>query len=212
MIRPVGKKIVLRYKKEHIDNANIVRGLYIDPRWREGEFALEVASLEHDYEKYNLKKGSEVLVSYIVQWDNKFTDSKDDGSKISGIRKRNANFIQLDENGDELRWADESQVYGYVKNDKIHPVGYWVFCEVPKNEHEEVKKNGIILLGKKQETDKKAYVTSVLSVSCNNKDDCNVMEGNKIACLPNSDIPFKYANNDYIRVPSDRILGVYLNY
>jgi len=210
MIRPVGKKVVLRYTKEYIDNANIISGLYIDTRWREGEFALEVAFLEHDSEKYNLKKGCEVLVSYIVQWDNKFTDSNNNGSKISGIRKRNVNFIQLDENGDELRWADESQIYGYVKDGNIYPVGDWIFCEVPKNEHDEIKKNGIILLSKKQDTDKKAYITNVISVSCNKKDDYNVSEGNKIACLPNSDIPFKYANNDYIRVPMDRILGVYL--
>ena len=81
MIRPVGKKIVLRYTKEYIDNANIISGLYIDTRWREGEFALEVAFLEHDSEKYNLKKGCEVLVSYIVQWDNKFTDSNNNAAK-----------------------------------------------------------------------------------------------------------------------------------
>ena len=37
MIRPVGKKVVLRYTKEYIDNANIISGLYIDTRWREGD-------------------------------------------------------------------------------------------------------------------------------------------------------------------------------
>ena len=70
--------------------------------------------------------------------------------------------------------------------------------------------SGIILLGKEQETDKKAYITNVVSISCNKKHGDSVKVGDKIACLPNSDILFKYNDKEYIRVPYDRILGVYL--
>lgn len=210
MIKPIKNKVILRYKAIKIDNANIVKGLYIDTRWREGEFALESAIIEHDCKELGLLKGQEVLVSYIVQWDNKFTDTKNNGEKISGIRKRNAHFIQKEDNDDEIRWANIDQIYGKVINGNITPVKDWVFCEVPPNSKEVVLKSGILLMGSKQETDKKAYITNVVSISCNKGNSNNVNVGDKIACLPNSDILFKYNDKEYIRVPYDRILGVYL--
>lgn len=200
-MKPLPKKIILRYLKEDLDKMNKSGRFYIDTSFNPNQYLCEEAMIESDNEELNeqgFHKDDRVLVQYLIAWD-----EEDNQGRVP----RNQYFIQKEENGDILRWANVQQIYGKMSSDGFVPMKGFVFCNIPPKL--EIKsKAGLILDEQPQDTTTKGFHTTVKYIHPHDSEETGLKAGDKIYADKNSDAVKKVFGQELIRVPKERILAL----
>lgn len=197
-------KVILRYHKKDLEaKFKSAGGLWLPTVFDPGKHVCEIAQIEADNDQLNkdgLYKGDFVLVQYLVAYD-------EYGYEKDKAAKRNTNYLETFDNGDELRWCDFNQVYGKRTDDGFVPVSGMVFCELPpsKPEHQE---NGITVLEEFQDTMRSAYYTFVRYIHPKDEEETGLKQGDKVWAEKNSDAIKDVFGEKLIRVPLECILGL----
>ena len=108
-LQAVAPNVILRYKIDEIENMSVTKGgIFMATHFNRGYFSLqkaEVVSVAEGNVKTNKSmEGKYVLVDYLVSFD------ESNGGEV----RKNANFIDYDENGNHLRHCHEEQIYAII--------------------------------------------------------------------------------------------------
>ncbi len=159
----------------------------------------ETAVVEASCDEW-IKEGDEVVVQYLIATDDQFD--------IDKPIQRNPNFMYTDENGDEIRWCDTYSLYGRKRGDEIIPMKGYVFCSLPEVIAETKTEAGIILLEKKQDTDRKAFKTTIVFIHPEDAEMYDLSVGDEVFVDKDSDAVKKIFGHTVIRVLTDKVLAL----
>lgn len=205
-IQALKGKVILKYSFEDRETANFHNGIFIDPRWREGEFQPEIAEVLSIGENvHGIKKGERVIVSYHIAYDQRSKPQENQGNM--GDAQRNAYFIEKDELGNEYRYCRAEDIYGKQIKGQYLPVQGWIFCYDLEVEFEK-SKSGIYLLPEKQDTDNKAFKTKIKNIHPDDAKEYGLSENSIIFAEKKMDFKFRVGRNrtEIIAVPIHKVL------
>jgi co-chaperonin GroES (HSP10) len=128
-------------------------------------------------------------------------------TRTTSDRIRNQYFMRLEDNGDEIRWADVKQsLYGKKTEDGFMPNKGWVFCEVPTAIPERIQ-NGIVIPEQAQNTSDKGFRTRIVYIHPKDGENYGLNIGDYIMADKNTDAIKNVFGVEYIRVPVEFILA-----
>lgn len=194
-ITAANHKIILRYKKADIEERLKVGSLFIANVENKPEWTTETCYIESSFDG-TYRKGDKAAVSYRIGHD---YDQENPFSKSF----RNENFIQKEENGDELRWCDDNEwdMFGIMRDGEIVPRETLIYCEVPVMKEDRIGSIIIPEIARKVDTDKKGFWTKVLYINPNDAKKLDVKAGDEIYCSKNSDVKKCIFGQTIIAVP-----------
>ena len=121
--------------------------------------------------------------------------------------KKNGNYIDKDDYGNQYRWCENFQIYGILQEKNIVPVNNWVYIYEPEMIAQIKTESGIIIEEKKQDFETKAIRAKVKYISEKNSEEISVKEDDVIYIQPKMNFTFHIQGNNIHACPFDKILG-----
>lgn len=197
-MQAVRKTVILRYRKQDIDILKMYGSIYLLDSHNNAANVCSVAVIESTNHP-DFDKGDEAIVSFRIGYDEDINDR--------GQKKDNQYFIERTDDGDVIRWCDEYDIFGVIKNGKYVPKQEYIFGEIPPPIDAKFGSIFIPESYQKQKTDNTSYKTKVKAIHPKTSEETGIKVGDEIYCEKNSDIKKTIFKEEFLAIPFVKVLA-----
>lgn len=205
-MKPVYNKVILRFKRSDIDATQKKGSLFMATHLSPNEHSCSLAYIEESgaaLSAIGFKKGDFVLVQYLVQFDDAYYKRQEVNPR------KNKYWLRDDDNGDEIRWCDVSQVYCKKDGDKLIPVQGVAIGELP-TEVVTLKSEYLHLLPQQQNS-KISFYTKLRGIHPLDGEALGLQGNETVQCGGNADVEKNFFGEKLLWIPVSRILAIRTN-